>query len=280
MSETYRLSRNYVLAKEFGAAALEYFSQKSDEGRWHAATLNTLGLIALDEDERATAETHLQQAVNLWRSEEQPTEMARSLSNLALVCQRQERIEEALTLYEEALSILQSTSSVMTKVRVLNSLGTLYVKMNNLSQAEAILRQADTPILRAISDTETKAALAHNLGEVLLRQKRTREAIFHLQLAIARWQQIGHELRQANSLGTLGEALEEEATFFETSENREEAMRANRRILRRASGCYCRANQLLRKYPNDKWAVQWRTEFDERLQVLKRRIGELDSCAL
>ena len=206
LSEDHRQKRQYREAKQYGLKALESFTTQENK-RWMAITLNTLGLIAQSEGHFVLSEERLLKAVTLWREVLEPTELARSLNNLALTLQKQGKFTSALACYHEAATQLAQTVSELDKVKVQISLGTLYFDLEQWSKAESAFKEANSPYLLNSAHFYDRALIAQNLGNVLLKQKRFSEAEDYLRNAIHLWRQKDDHLMLANSLGTLGQVL-------------------------------------------------------------------------
>lgn len=208
LGEGYRELGQLQRAEQYGRQALAYFQPLPGARRWLAATLNAIGLVAWQREEAAEAEAWFAQAVTQWRSLADPTELARVLNNLGLAVQAQEKWVATLRCYREALDLLGATASVVELARVHNNLGRLHFAQGRYPEAESCFRQADAPALRRTGDFRLRASVSHNLGNVLVEAGRGAEALPHLERARVLWAFLADNVMLANTLGTLGEALE------------------------------------------------------------------------
>jgi tetratricopeptide (TPR) repeat protein len=208
LSEAKRLMGVLSEARELGHRALTLFQEVKAHHRGEAATLNTLGLIAHQQRQWDEAERYLRTAVDRWRHFGEPTELGRSLSNLAEILKERGQLSQALLYLQEALAVLAPTVSDLVKVRTQNSLGTIYFALHEYAAAENAFRAANSEALRRSGDYYMRAALAQNLANALLKQNKLEEAEMHIQRAITLWQQIGNTLWLANSLEILAEIME------------------------------------------------------------------------
>jgi len=238
-----RRQREYETATAHGREALALFEKMANADKETADALNALGLVALSRRELNTAEEYLQRAADYWRRLEMPTNLGRTLNNLALVLQHQGENEAALRIYQEAQEQLSSTSSVLDQIRVQNSLGTLYFKLEQLDQAEIIFRQLHRVAILNSGDVYLRGMLAQNLGNTLLKQGEYDEAERYLKQAIAIWKQLGDEIALANTLAAVAE------------------IQANRQQIKRAVDIYGQALVLLEKHPDEPWAKRLRPIF-------------------
>lgn len=208
LSEDFRYQRAFDIAATYGEAAANTFGDCTEAGRWQAAALHTLGLIAQAQGDLKYSENRLQQAVLLWRSLGDAVELARTLNSLGITLQGRQQFTAAQDCYEEAVNLLSPTPNDLDKMKVQNSLGMLLFEMAQYSAAERAFRGIDTASLRQSGDFHARGALAQNLGNTLVLQGRYAEAEPYLRRAVLIWQQIADRLMLANSLGTLAEALE------------------------------------------------------------------------
>lgn len=207
LSEDLRLQRDYREAERFGLMALEGFIECQSHLRWKAATLNTLGLIAQEQGNWFLSEQRLREAVSHWRQTSEITELTRSLNNLGLTLQENEKVEQALCCYREVTTLLAKTKSQLDQVKILLSMGTLYYNLEQWSEAERHFREAFSLKSSSANHTYYDALSAHNLGNVLLVQERFSEAEEYLRDAISFWREVDDKLMLANSVGTLGQVL-------------------------------------------------------------------------
>jgi tetratricopeptide (TPR) repeat protein len=205
LSQTYWSLRQYDQAVRYGKLAMTGFTEYGSDTDQLGATTSNLGLIALSQGELKTAETWLLQAIDTYRSINKPALLARSLMNLTITLQRDGRNEEALPLCQEAVEILDATDHELDKVRVGITLGTLYMKLNRLHEAEEVYKRANSPALRRIGDTYLMAVLANNLGSVYYEMERLEEAERAYNDGIILWRRCGGRLMLANTLGSMAE---------------------------------------------------------------------------
>ncbi len=243
LSEDYRHLREYAQAEHYGQLAWQGFREIALRNGPMASVLNTLGLIAQARGQLAKAEEYLSQAVECFQAVQQPTNLARSLTNLADTWEKQGEIDKALAGYRAAASALAETASELDKVSVNLSLGTLYFNQGRLAEAETAFREADSPYLRQSSHLFLRAIASNNLGNVLLAQERYSEARVFLESSLRLWRQIGDNLMRANTLGTLGELL------------------GKLRQTQPAVEAYSEAIHLLEAYPDDAWAKKLLSKF-------------------
>ena len=211
LSVDYRLIRNYDLAQEYGLLALNLAQKMNGLPEILATILNTLGLIVLDigkSTDLIIAEKRFKESAAIYRKiKSSPTLIARTMINLAVTLQEQNKIEEAIETYLEAEQLLNDSTSGLDQFKLYNSRGTLYFKLAQWKNAEASFRKANSKQLVNSGDIFTRASLNHNLGNVLLKQGRVEEAETFLREGAKLWKQVNDPVWFANALGALGEVL-------------------------------------------------------------------------
>ncbi len=205
LSQTYWSLRQYDEAKAYGERALDGFEQTEGDAEQLGATLSMLGLIALGRGELETAESWLTKASDTYRSINHTVFLARTLMNLTITLERASRFEEALATGQEAWSVLEPTTYELDKARLQITLGTLYMDLQQWSQAEAAYRRADSPAVRRSGDAYLMAMAANNLGSVLMKLGRLEESNRALMRSIELARRSGGRLMLANSLGSMAE---------------------------------------------------------------------------
>lgn len=209
LCSVYRIKRAYADAESYGQTALQLLAHKPGVDKQVTAVLANLGLIALAQGAFDQAETQLSEAVIIGRAVQQPTQLARILNSLAIVLQRQGKLEAAKQAYEEALDLLEQSTSRVDKVHSLLSLGSLYVDMSRLDEAEALFFKAEKKLNDMPGHFPLRAIIANNLGNVLLEKGEPAAAEHYLRRSIKLRQQLNIRLPLANSYKSLAKALDQ-----------------------------------------------------------------------
>jgi tetratricopeptide (TPR) repeat protein len=243
LSEDYLRAHQYDTAEQYGLSALAAFRGAGGSRRLEAITLNILGLVAFDRGEWAVAEENFGAAADIWRTLERPTQLARTLKNLGATFQERNRLQEALSYYQDALHTLEKTNSELDRAEVRNNIGVVYYKMADYEQAEAAFREADQGIRPLAGSYQINGSLAQNLGNVLFEQRRLAEAETHFRRAVILWRQLANQLELANTIGSLGAALAGQGQWDAAREAYDEAL------------------QLLTNYPANAWARRLSAQF-------------------
>lgn len=250
LSEDYRQLRQYREAEAYGIKALESFRASQAGARWRAATFNTLGLIAQSRGDLLLSEQRLRRAVDFWRQVNEPTELARSLTNLAQTLQGRRKFDQALESYREGATVVAQTTSELDKSLIQMSLGTLLFELEQWPEAETAFREANSDYLQHSAQHYYRAFIAQNLGNVLFTQQRFKEAEDHLRHGMKLWQQVDDKLMLANTVGTLAETFAAQA------------------LVKEARALFGQALTLLAPYYDDGLAKQLREEFEKQQLAL------------
>lgn len=240
----YLRSREYDAADSYGQQALKLFDQLKLTGKELGGTLNLLGLVSRARGNFITAEKYISRSAQIWRQLEQPVELARALNNLAITFQNQQKFDQALQCFAEAGKALAETTSKLDHVVVALSEGSLYFELGRLAEARKAFDRIDLLFLHQSGHPFYEALTLNNLGNVSLAQEDYLKAEGLLRQSATLWEQIGEEVRLANTLKTLGD------TFVEQGR------------IEMANSVYDRTASLLEKYPNDFRAQQLSQELE------------------
>lgn len=243
LSEAYRLGRKYEQAETCGLAALQGFTNIGASPDKIASALETLGLVAQGRGDQASAEQRFREAITHWRQMSRPLPLVRTLNNLGVTLQAERKFQEGIKVYQEATALLASTDSELDKVMIQLSLGTLYFNQGQLIEAENAFHSANSAYLRQSGHIYYRALVTNNLGNVYLKQSRLPEAEAMLRNSLTLLSSLELPVMQANTFGTLAEALAAQG-------NAQEAL-----------SYYNQARHLLADYPNDPFAQQLHRKF-------------------
>lgn len=217
----------------------------------HAFVILELGLLAKDKGQWALAEEYLSYSVSLWREVGDPVYLANCLKLLGETLAAQDKTDAALAAYHEALDCLAHTANHLDKTRVLNELGSLYLKRGNYTEAERFFLEANATFMWQSGNLFDRAVVANNLGVVYLAQGRLAEAEEFFYSSIALWQICNDPVQQANTLGGLAEV--------KTAQNDSDE----------AQQLYAQALTLLAGFPDDAWGQKLQKGFREAENALK-----------
>ena len=217
----------------------------------HAFVILELGLLAKDKGQWALAEEYLSYSVSLWREVGDPVYLANCLKLLGEALAAQDKTDAALAAYHEALDCLAHTANHLDKTRVLNELGSLYLKRGNYTEAERFFLEANATFMWQSGNLFDRAVVANNLGVVYLAQGRLAEAEEFFYSSIALWQICNDPVQQANTLGGLAEV--------KTAQNDSDE----------AQQLYAQALTLLAGFPDDAWGQKLQKGFREAENALK-----------
>jgi tetratricopeptide (TPR) repeat protein len=202
----------------------------------HAFVKLERGLLAQAQEKWPAAETHLRDSVSLWSEVGDPAYLANSLKLLGQVLVSQDKIEDALKAYHEALDNLNPTENYLDQSKILNDLGILHFTQGNFDEALRQLLAADSAYLRQSSNLFDQAIVTTNIGNVYQAQGKLTEAERAFGRSITLWEICGDQLQLANSLIGLAEVKMAQGDVVE-------AQKLGRQ-----------GAKLLAGYPDDVWA--------------------------
>lgn len=217
----------------------------------HAFVTLELGLLAQAREQWPLAEEQFSYSLSLWREVGDPFYLANCLKLLGQVMASQNKAEEALKFYLEAMDQLNQTENHLDKSRTLNDLGILFFNQGNLAEAERRLLAADTSYLRQSGNLTDQAIIATNLGNVYLAQGETPAAEQAFRRSAALWQACGDVVRCANALGGLAET------------------KAAQEHMEEAQHLYQQAIELLAGSPQCTWGLKLQERLKKEKEALK-----------
>jgi len=196
--------RQYEQAEAYGLQGLAIPGETAELHRARAVAWQTLAVMARERGQLEEAEERARQGIALQKQlDNDPVHLARLLHTLGETLLNSQRYDKAITILQEALELLATTTSELDKSRVVNSLGVVYFQMERYEKAEQAFRQADSAALRQSGDLLMRGAVLQNIGNAQRMRQQYDAALLHLERALAVWQQMGDPLRQTNTLTTI-----------------------------------------------------------------------------
>ncbi|MEQ9097433.1 MAG: protein kinase [Phycisphaerales bacterium] len=169
--------------------ALAIYEQLGD-ARGKAASLNSLGLIAMDRGDLAEAERLFGASLAMKRKRGDRRGEAMSLNNLGIVARLANRLVEAKTNYARSAEILRELGDHRAMARSLMNVAELAQRTGDLSEAHRGFEQARSSFVET-GDRQGTAIASANLGAVLGAEGRPTEAAPLLAEAITIFQELG-----------------------------------------------------------------------------------------
>lgn len=206
----YLRNRNHVQAARQGQLALNILSQSTEPRLELASALSLMGLVARAKDQPDLAEKQFLAARNILSTLAQPTELARLLNNLAILYEEQHQVEAAIACYRDANAALSQTNNRLDRILLALSEGTLYYNQKRLGEAEATFATIDRHYLQQAGHYFYEALLTNNLGAIALAKGDAAQAEVYLRESDTLWQQVDDNLRRANTLESLCQALRQQ----------------------------------------------------------------------
>ena len=165
LCQTLQQQKRFDDAFAVGKQALGLLDEKN--GRLLSITHQTLGMIARDLGNYDLAAHHLEMALALLQDVLIITDRTRTMTNLAVLYQKQQRYDDALKLLREVQQLCQGTLYIRDQIDVQLNLTSLFYDQKRYAEALEALTEAE----RLLSDQSgyqmLRAILANNLGCVL-----------------------------------------------------------------------------------------------------------------
>jgi CHAT domain-containing protein/tetratricopeptide (TPR) repeat protein len=198
-SETQKGLDAYRLALAVARAA-------KDRPEEEASALRGIGDILILQGKREAAMDALRQALAVFRQLGDLPQVSYTLSRMASISQRLDRLDEALAQLEEALQILHQISNQDGEISTLNSLGTVHLLKKETAQAEALYRHA-LDLSRQTGNRYGEAFSTLNLGRQRFDLGDPREALRLHEEAADRFREIGFLRGEVSTLYGSARAL-------------------------------------------------------------------------
>ncbi|MDQ5853454.1 MAG: tetratricopeptide repeat protein, partial [Chloroflexota bacterium] len=168
-----------------------------------AKALHAGGLLAHYQSDYSRARTLFEEALALWRLEEDTYYIASVLQQLAAVVQNQREYGRATTLYEESLRLCRQIGHTSGAASALYGLGSLAIERQDYVRATALCEES-LQLYRQLGDKGSMAAVLTSLGEVARQQGDLRRATALFEEGLALYQEVRNGLGIAWALGNLG----------------------------------------------------------------------------
>ena len=226
--------------------------KKRQDRNKEGKTLNNLGGIYRNLGQYQKALDYYDLSRKIRNETGDPAGESRILNNIAeihhFLAQQQEQLDElaiaeqkyqqALLLYQEALKLAEISGDRAGQVSIINNIGTVYSRLKQYQKEEAIYKQA-LAIAQEIENSGQIALLQNQLGTSAAIQGRHQEALKYYQLALITFQKADDLDNLAKVLSNIGSSLnylndlELAIIFFKQSVNKREGIRSNIRTLSR-----------------------------------------------
>jgi tetratricopeptide (TPR) repeat protein len=152
---------------------------------------------------------------------------ANILLALGSLRQRQEALEEAEELYQQALKLYRADGSLLGKANTLSGMGDLRQRQDALKEAEELHQEA-LELFRAIGDQLGEANTLHAIGDLKQSQDSLEEAEDLFQAALELYRMAGARLGESNILHAMGDLRQRQNSLEEADEFYSQALEMSR----------------------------------------------------
>lgn len=181
-------------------AALATIPLESSELR--ARALKTAGELALDDGDFASANSLLQQAVDLYELQSQDRAVASCLSDLGHVAKCEGQYERAQGLFERSIDLARRNNAKSVLANSLLNLGDCLISRGDFAKAEVVSKESLKLILE-IGDTFEAGVCLFTLGLASLLQHRNDEALDLLKQSLGTFREFDYAAGIGYSLDGL-----------------------------------------------------------------------------
>lgn len=177
-----------------------------DDNLERAMSYRIKGMIAMGQLDWQQAEQAHGKALNLFQQLGDFRKTAWSQQNLGYALSEQNRLEEAIDLYQQAASTLQHLGDHYHWAIVQMNLGIAYYRLKNIVQAHACHLKA-AEIFIKIDDKLNRARIETNLGQTYLELEDYASACLAFKTAIQLYERLGDETWCINAMDGLALVL-------------------------------------------------------------------------
>lgn len=133
-----------------------------------------------------------------------PTSLIRSLVNLGVLCEQQNKYVKAIQYYQKALDMSVNSSNERQVPIINNNIGAAYASLDEWEKAFNYF-QKSYEIAKKIEDSRTIGNSSTNLGNYYSVSNKKQEAIKYYREAIENFKKVGHNYDLANTYHTYAE---------------------------------------------------------------------------
>ena len=152
--------------------------------RWAAGVaLRGLGRVTGIQGRFAEAQTHLEASLSILRELDDPTQIARTLTNLAINFVYLDQRPKARELFAELLALYRSQQDGRNVARALINLGAVSQELGDFRSAEEHYQEC-LALVRSLGDAEMEASVTENLASLSERQDDLPGALAHHRAAL------------------------------------------------------------------------------------------------
>ena len=251
LCQIHRRQLNYGKAEEYGQKALGFVSK--DDTRLHSIILQSLGQCAQEQGDYIQAESYLRGALQLQEASPFVTDKTRTMTALAIVKHKQQQFVGALLMYEKALALLEGTTNHRDRIEILLNQGSLLYSQQKLDEAETVFLKADGMLQTETGLDFFKGLVANNLGCINRDGGHFATAEWYFNKSISLYKIVNEQLFLANAWGNLAKLMAKQMKSEDAIHYYEAAL------------------EILEKYPQNDYAREWYTKYENmRLDLQKQ----------
>jgi tetratricopeptide (TPR) repeat protein len=217
----------------------------------------------------AEAISLFQEALTIYDSATAEKQYVGTLNNLALVYEKQGQTSEALTIYKRALGFAEKSGDVDAHGVALHNLAMIQEHFGEKGEAER-LYEREMDIVRRLGDEPARATALNNLGELAVSNGQFDRAAAYLKEAVSVRDRIGDDLGSARSRANLANAHRHQKEYEQALWLYEQSLSVFRRFSERADIARTLANIARLKESTGKR--------DEALERLDEALSEATSA--
>ena len=190
----------------------------------HGNLVRTIGSVFYYKNINEYAIKYFKKSLEVFYEIDNKKEIARTLSNIAVMNEIAGNYSRALEQHYKALETMKVINDKKGISFVLNNIAVTYVEMNNYSKALTLYKQS-LAIKKELTDSAGMAATSNNIGVLFgERFQNTDSMNFYLDISLSLYKALGDSVNYATSLNNLSEIYLTINQFQKAKENSQKAL--------------------------------------------------------
>lgn len=175
------------------------------------------GTLAARQGEHEIATGKISESLELYRGINDTDGIIECLNILGNVFRRQLKLEQAMSVHEQALLVAQEHNRILAIAQSFNGLGTTSQAAGRIVKAKAYFQES-LKHLQQINARHGIAAVLQNLGDIAQEEKDYELAWQHYQVSLSYWREIGDKWNEIGCLFNTGTLCKRQGRYAEAEQ--------------------------------------------------------------
>jgi eukaryotic-like serine/threonine-protein kinase len=201
---------------------------------------------------------------------------SQALHAMAEVPINQGDLEQARTLYEQALTLARETGDKKATARELGNIGLIYVQEGDFTTGKNIYREA-LETFRDVGDKHGMSVVTGNTGDILHAEGRLGDALAEYKDALVLAREVGHRSSEAIDIQLMGDVLADQGDLKGAMQMYQQAVNIQHEIDDKSY--YAASLMSIGRLRRQKGDNDGARKIDEEALSLRRQLGEKGGAA-